>query len=109
MRRARKVDKSQSAIVKAFRACGASVEVLSDVGRGVPDLLVGFRGRNWLIEVKEPGEGLTLSQMVWHEKWQGRTFIVRGVDDVPVVLKQMTKRMIKSADIINLYRKHDPA
>ena len=42
MRQAAKVDDNQAAIVEALRSLGASVESLAAVGKGVPDLLVGF-------------------------------------------------------------------
>ena len=50
MRRASRVDDNQQAIVAALRAAGATVEI---IGKPV-DLLVGHRGRNLLIEVKNP-------------------------------------------------------
>ncbi len=41
---------------------------LHEVGAGVPDLLVGFRNKNYLIEVKVPGGRLTPAQLgLWHE------------------------------------------
>jgi hypothetical protein len=46
---AAKVDANQAAVVAALRKIGASVQPLHGVGAGVPDLLVGFQGRNWLI------------------------------------------------------------
>ena len=72
MRRARKVDANQREIVAALRAAGCSVEVLSDVGRGVPDLLV-MNGRTldlYLLEVKLPDEDLNKRQCEWHEAWR---------------------------------------
>lgn len=53
---ARRVDKSQHAIVKALRAAGAFVEPrLSRVGGGVSDLLVAYRGAWYVLELKTPG------------------------------------------------------
>lgn len=71
MRRARRVDGNQKAIVAALRAAGRFVEVLSDVGRGVPDLLVSWSGKCLLMEVKMPGEKLTADQLTWHRSWKG--------------------------------------
>ena len=45
MRRAARVDRNQAEIVVALRAGGASVQPLHAVGKGVPDLLVGWRGK----------------------------------------------------------------
>lgn len=82
MRRARKVDANQAEIVAALRAAGCSVEVLSDVGRGVPDLLVGHRLENYLIEVKQPGEHLTEAQVAWRYQWAGEYMIMTSPKDV---------------------------
>jgi len=81
MRRARKVDANQREIVAALRAAGCSVEVLSDVGRGVPDLLVGYDRRNILMEVKVPDEALNQLQFEWHGYWRGQVTTVATVDE----------------------------
>lgn len=71
MRRARRVDRNQAEIVAALREAGRFVEVLSDVGRGVPDLVVSWGGRCLFMEVKMPGEKLTEDQVDWHRRWKG--------------------------------------
>jgi hypothetical protein len=79
---ARKVDSNQPEIVGAFRDMGASVLHLHAVGRGCPDLLIGWRGDNFLVEVKD-GSGLTNRQKRFHAEWMGRPVsIVTSVDDV---------------------------
>jgi hypothetical protein len=64
-----KRDENEPEIVKALKLAGAKVDRLS--GRGTPDLLVGFRLKNWLLEVKKPKEHLTDDQQVWHMDWTG--------------------------------------
>ena len=76
MRRAAKVDRNQSEIVHALRTAGATVQPLHTVGAGCPDLLVGFRGANFLIEVKDwkaaPSDRkLNPTQVAWHDGWKG--------------------------------------
>ncbi len=51
-RRAAKRDEGEAAIVSALRSVGALVWHVS--ARGLPDLLVGFRRRWTLLEVKSP-------------------------------------------------------
>lgn len=85
MRRAAKVDRNQSEIVDALRAIGATVQPLHSVGGGCPDLLVGFRKRNILLEVKDglakPSDRkLTSAQVDWHRIWEGRACVVLDVD-----------------------------
>jgi hypothetical protein len=76
MRRAAKVDANQPEIVKALRALGAVVQPLHTVGDGCPDLLVAFRNRTFLIEVKDGSKApsarvLTPDQQKWHASWTG--------------------------------------
>lgn len=71
MRRAAKVDANQRVIVDALRRVGASVIDLSAVGDGCPDLLIGYRGQTWLVEVKSTRGKLTPAQKVVHAEWHG--------------------------------------
>jgi hypothetical protein len=76
VRRARRVDANQPTIVAALRAAGRTVEVISDIGRGVPDLLVGHLGRTFLLELKTPGAKMTAHEAVWHLSWRGHAAVV---------------------------------
>jgi hypothetical protein len=76
VRRARRADANQPAIVAALRAAGRTVEVISDVGRGVPDLLVGHLGRTFLLELKSPGGKMTPPETAWHLAWRGHAAVV---------------------------------
>ena len=70
MRRAARVDANQAAIVDALRTAGAYVWVI-----GLPvDLLVGFRGHTFLVEVKTTSKKhLTALQATFFETWGGGT------------------------------------
>jgi len=89
MRRAAKVDANQREIKQVLERIGAEVLDLSRVGQGCPDLLVAFRGRNWLIECKRPkAKGQTAgkttdAQNEFIRRWNGRGqyAIVRNADD----------------------------
>lgn len=90
-RYAAKVDRNQAEIVAALRAVGATVQPLHTVGAGCPDLLVGFRGRNILIEVKDWKAGkadreLNAVQKDWHAGWKGQVAKVEDVDAALAVI-----------------------
>ena len=95
MRRASKIDKNQPAIVDALRKCGAFVQSLAAVGNGCPDLLIGYRGRTILVEVKDGSKvpsarELTLDQLLWHAKWSGGSLaVVNDLESALRVLKAM--------------------
>ena len=67
----RNVDRNQAAVVKALRAIGAHVTFTYRQGEGVPDLLVGWRGKWWPVEVKDgtapaSRQTLTDAEVRWH-------------------------------------------
>ena len=77
MRRARRTDLNQKAIVQALRDAGVIVEVMSDVGRGFPDLVAHTRGRVVFLEVKRPGHlKLTPDEAAWHQRWREHVHVV---------------------------------
>lgn len=92
MRRAAKVDRNQSEIVRALRQAGASVLCLHSVGQGCPDLMVGVNGLNRLIEVKDgllppSGQKLTPDEKEWHESWRGQKCVVTSVKEALAVIQ----------------------
>ncbi len=54
MRRLARKDANHQPIVNGLRALGFSVLELHAVGQGCPDLLVGWNGRERLLEIKTP-------------------------------------------------------
>lgn len=78
---AARVDDNQGAIVAALRRCGADVRDLSRVGDGLPDLLVGWRGQNFLLEIKTPRGELNTRQRNFQAGWRGQTATVRTISE----------------------------
>lgn len=74
VRRKGRVDVNQAEVVAALRAIGAAVAITSSLGGGFPDLVVGYRGVNWLLEVKDgnkppSGQRLTPDEIEFHGVW----------------------------------------
>ena len=84
MRTKAKRDANESDIIDALRSIGATVQPISETN--VPDLLVGFRGVNLLMEVKIPKGKLSTGQKSWHDTWEGQRAVVRSVDEALSVL-----------------------
>lgn len=86
--RARKADGNQAALRSMWRAIGGSWLTISPEHGGEPDALVGWRGRDALVEVKDgskpPSERkLRPNQVEWHRTWQGRPVeVVLCFDDL---------------------------
>ena len=79
-------DANKTEITDALRAAGATVRDVK--GPGIPDLLAGYRGHTYLLEVKRPlgprggsdGRNLTPAQQKLWDEWRGAPFqIVRSI------------------------------
>jgi Holliday junction resolvase len=81
-----KRDENEVEIVNALRTIGASVAHLSS--KGIPDLLVSFKNKLYLMEVKKPKGKLTPEQIKFHENWKGEIHIVRTVDEAIKILNK---------------------
>lgn len=95
MRRAAKIDGNHAAIVAGLRSVGASVDSLAALGGGIPDLLVGFKGGTYVIEVKDgslpPSERLlTPAQKKWHAAYQGRAYIANSLMEALLIIGART-------------------
>lgn len=88
MARRHRQDRGSKEIVAAWRSLGATVlridPAMDRHQRGAPDCLVGYRGRNILVELKAPGEKPRMDQILWHRKWRGQK--VRVASSVPEAL-----------------------
>ncbi len=82
-----KRDKNESDIVKALRMIpGVSVVLLS--AKDIPDLLIGFREVNYLIEIKNK-KGLNKvleGQAAFRENWNGQTAVAHTLEDILGIL-----------------------
>lgn len=82
----KRVDSNHDSIVRGLRDIGASVQSIASVGKGCPDLLVGVRGFNFVLEVKDGSQPpskrrLTPDEKKWHESWRGHVRIVTCLDE----------------------------
>lgn len=82
-------DPNHAEIVTVLRSVGCTVVDLGAVGNGVPDLIVGYRGRNYLIEIKAPDDALRENQRAWHASWRGQVAVARTTDEALRVVGQL--------------------
>jgi hypothetical protein len=86
--RAKKVDANQAELVKQIRKIpGATVKHTHVVGDGFVDIVVGYRKRNFLFEIKDPSQPpskrkLTEDEEKFHKEWTGHVAVVETIDDV---------------------------
>lgn len=96
MRMRAKKDDNHKEIAAVFKACGASVTDTSMVGNGVPDIIVGFPGVNYLIEIKDgkkppSARKLTPDEQAFHLEWKGPIAIITSVDDALALIKSVAR------------------
>ena len=83
-----KVDDNQREIVKKLRKIpGVTVSITSALGDGFPDIVVGYKGVNHLIEIKDGSKPpsrrkLTPAEGKFHGLWTGRVEICNSFEEV---------------------------
>lgn len=86
--KAKRADANQSELVKQLRKIpGVSVAVTHRVGDGFSDLVVGYKGNNFLIEVKDPSQPpskrkLTPDEQEFHSEWKGQIATAETITDI---------------------------
>ena len=83
---AKRVDANQAEIVRELRKRGVSVCVISMLGQGAPDLIAGYKGKTYLLEVKDGNkplseQALTGPELVWHQAWNGHVALCRNLTE----------------------------
>ena len=96
MSRAKRVDANQSAIVSALRERGAFVQPLHIVGQGVPDLLVIYRGKIHVAEVKDGSKPksarkLTEAEIEWQQEAGRHGYNVPTWESVDQAIEDVTQ------------------
>jgi hypothetical protein len=91
VRRAAKVDANHSLIVGALISCGATVQSLAVIGKGCPDILIGWKGSNYLVEIKDGSKPpskreLNPDQCKWHANWRGHVMVIESVEQALAML-----------------------
>jgi len=95
LRRAAKVDANQAEVVVALQKAGASVTSLAAVGGGVPDLLVSWGGRWYVLEVKDGARPpsrrkVRANQAAWHDQQRAEVHVVLSPEDALRALGMIT-------------------
>tara|TARA_R110002020_G_scaffold43184_3_gene125841 strand:- start:801 stop:1091 length:291 start_codon:yes stop_codon:yes gene_type:complete len=85
MRKRARVDSNQKKIVSQLRELGCSVLHTHQLGKGAPDIIVGFKGKNYLIELKDGDkplsqQKLTIDEIKFQADWQGQYSVVSSLD-----------------------------
>lgn len=80
---AKRTDANQTEIVEEFRSYGFSVYITSHVGKGFPDIIIGYGGVNYLIEIKDgkkakSAQKLTKAEQEFFDTWRGQVIVINS-------------------------------
>lgn len=91
-----RVDDNQKAIVRFLREKNVTVSITSATGRGFPDLVCGYKGKNILLEIKDgnkplSSQALTPEQRLWHYEWKGQVAVINSPEMAWEEIQKRTK------------------
>jgi hypothetical protein len=91
-----RIDDNQKQIVRFLRDKGVSVSITSATGKGFPDLVCGYRGKNILLELKDgakplSAQSLTPEQRIWHYDWKGQIAVVNSPEAAWEEIQKQTR------------------
>lgn len=94
MRKFARKDGNHKEIIAAFRSLGATVFDTASLGSGFPDCVVGMRGNNMLVEIKDGSlplskRKLTPDELKFHDEWRGKVVIINNIDEAVELIKNM--------------------
>jgi hypothetical protein len=84
----KRTDRNHAEIINALRKIpNLSVFSTHEVGKGFPDIVIGYKGVNYLIEIKDGNKPpsarkLTDAELQFHSNWKGQIKIVNNLDEV---------------------------
>ena len=112
-RRASRLDSNHGEIVEALLGVtGVTCHSLAGVGCGVPDLLVGARGRTFLVEIKDGSKppcerSLTRDQQKWISEWRGSPVLIfMDADKARSWARRITAKPSTFADVFGPAPEH---
>jgi Holliday junction resolvase len=93
MRKHARIDANQKKIVSHLRDIGCTVLVTSQLGKGAPDIIVGYKGKNYLIEIKDgekrlSQQKLTPDEIKFQSEWKGAYFVINNLNDLKDIILQ---------------------
>lgn len=97
----RRTDNNQRAIVAKFRKLGARVLILSQVGHGCPDIVIGVYRKNMppccaFVEIKNGSkpisqQKLTPDEQKFHNEWEGMVYIINSEEEAELLFREMKR------------------
>ena len=84
----KKVDANQKELMSKLRHIpGVSVATTHTIGKGFPDIVIGYKGMNYLVEIKDGAKPpsqrkLTKDEVSFHSNWNGQVQICNNFYEI---------------------------
>jgi hypothetical protein len=84
----RKTDHNHAKIISQCRTIPAlSIFSTHTLGKGFPDIVIGYNGCNYLFEIKDGNKPksqtkLTPHEETFHSTWKGQVHIIYNIEDI---------------------------
>lgn len=70
---------------------GCSILHTHQLGKGAPDIIIGYNGKNYLIEIKDGTKSisqqkLTKDELQFKSNWKGSYFVCNSYEQIKAVL-----------------------
>ena len=100
MRKKARVDANQKEIVQELRKRGISVLHTHQLGKGAPDIIVGYMNLNYLIELKDGNKSksqqrLTKDELDFSLKWRGSYAVCNSLEQILLLIDYDEERAIR--------------
>ena len=88
----RKTDANHKTIIDQLRRIpGISVFSTHTIGKGFPDIVTGYKGSNYLFEIKDgtkvkSAQKLTEDEVKFHTKWNGQINIITTFEEAITIM-----------------------
>lgn len=97
MRKKARVDANQKEIVQQLRKLNISVLHTHQLGKGAPDLILGYRNDNFMIELKDgtktkSQQKLTPDELEFQNKWKGNYSVCNSLEQILNVIDYVDER-----------------
>lgn len=91
-----RIDINQKDIVKYLRERNVTVAHMHMIGGGFPDIVCGYKGKNFLFEIKNPDQPpsarkLTAAETIFHFEWRGQVDIIETGEQAWQIIQAATK------------------
>lgn len=93
-----RTDGNHTAVMDALRAAAMKPVSTAALGKGFPDIVVGFRGVNVMLEVKDgdkppSARALSADEREFHDTWPGQIIVINSPQDAVLAVIHACRKL----------------